>query len=356
MTVRSNNIAILALMALHRIDSEQAEKAWLEALKYSTERMFKIECDCGMKTLLRELKEALRKLDGAEWKNRKRAHNAASFFDVDEEKFMFTSNPSTYRSTVYAMPLFDGYIGTGVHNAKVDLELWRKCLKAAEDIIDDVSDWLWDNFDMPAKIARLLDERLGLNAEAKRAVGMPPEMAMPYENCQPVGDMYELIKGYGAGDEQLKKAELESQQNKPKQESKPMFEKQMNTIKKDAAEMTKLTLRRQAGRTALSVIHTAVFKKLPLKWSWWARVTGKKQRIIEHPLTKVATAASAYGILVAVRPEGKELAIARGALQFALDDAIDKGFKVDDMVSRALGVNESLLAELAKAFENEEKK
>lgn len=136
-------------------------------------------------------------------------------------------------------------------------------------------------------------------------------------------------------------------------EKKPMskVDKIFNDFKSATGNATK----RQAGRTALAIIHTAVFEKLPFKWSWWAKITGRKQKIINSPYTKLVTAAAAHGLVVALKPDSKVTYVTRGALQFALDNAIDKGVDVELMVQKAMGVDKDLLEELVAKLSDESK-
>lgn len=132
--------------------------------------------------------------------------------------------------------------------------------------------------------------------------------------------------------------------------------KKMSKVSKffdDVKVTTSNATKRQAGRTALAVIHTAVFEKLPIKWSWWAKLTGRKQKIINSPYTKLVTAAAAHGLVVALKPDSKVAYITKGALQFALDNAIDKGVDVEQMVQKAMGVDKTLLDELYSKLADE---
>lgn len=130
----------------------------------------------------------------------------------------------------------------------------------------------------------------------------------------------------------------------------------LDILKADAKAAIGNAAKRQSGRAALALIHTTIFKKLPLKWSFWAKITGQKQKIIESPYTKLVSAAAAHALVTAIKPESKVTYVTKGALQFALDDALDKGIDVEKMIEKMLGVDETALDKLISEFAPKDEK
>lgn len=251
----------------------------------------------------------------------------------------------------WKMPIFDSYLAKAL--AELD------------------GDWGFEKRDEGVFLSKVVDARLEAQKAQEAAIaeailtaeeaGIAEAIVLsskPYDeaaiklrtNC-PKPFMYSPYGNDASGDDKVDassfSAEFKEQVSKYKENPMDKTVRFVTDLKSAAASATK----RQAGRVALAVIHSAVFQKLPIKWSFWAKITGKRQKIIDSPYTKLATAAAAHGLASAYDPNSKLTYVTKGALQFALDDAIDKGIDVENMVEKALGVDKTMLEELYKKFD-----
>lgn len=97
------------------------------------------------------------------------------------------------------------------------------------------------------------------------------------------------------------------------------------------------TASRSVGQAALQSTTSMLFKLLPIKWGWWARITGRKQAIIQHPLTGVAIALAVNAVArETLAPDNKVLKVTQAMQDAALMELLDANVDIKEMVKKLL--------------------
>lgn len=73
----------------------------------------------------------------------------------------------------------------------------------------------------------------------------------------------------------------------------------------------------QGGNAGLTAIKQLTLKLLPIKWGFWARVTGKHKKVAEHPLTTLAVTVGVNALVHSMTEEGSKARAISQALQTA---------------------------------------
>lgn len=73
----------------------------------------------------------------------------------------------------------------------------------------------------------------------------------------------------------------------------------------------------QGGNAGLTAIKQLTLKLLPIKWGFWARVTGKHKKVAEHPLTTLAVTVGLNALVHATTEENSKLRVISQSLQTA---------------------------------------
>ena len=85
----------------------------------------------------------------------------------------------------------------------------------------------------------------------------------------------------------------------------------------------KFTATHQGGNAGLAALKALTLKLLPIKWGFWARLTGKHKAVCNHPLTTLAVAAGINIVAQHTLKEDNRTLIATQALQdAAMADAV----------------------------------
>lgn len=85
----------------------------------------------------------------------------------------------------------------------------------------------------------------------------------------------------------------------------------------------KFTATHQGGNAGLAALKALTLKLLPIKWGFWARLTGKHKAVCNHPLTTLAVAAGINIVAQHTLKEDNRTLVATQALQdAAMADAV----------------------------------
>ena len=111
----------------------------------------------------------------------------------------------------------------------------------------------------------------------------------------------------------------------------------------------KFTATHQGGNAGLTALKSLTLKLLPIKWGFWARLTGKHKAVCNHPLTTLAVATGLNLVAQHALKEDNPTLVATQALQdAAMADAIANYGELQNVVNKLLD------PESAKAAENDE--
>ena len=111
----------------------------------------------------------------------------------------------------------------------------------------------------------------------------------------------------------------------------------------------KFTATHQGGNAGLTALKSLTLKLLPIKWGFWARLTGKHKAVCNHPLTTLAVATGLNLVAQHALKEDNPTLVATQALQdAAMADAIANYGELQNVVSKLLD------PESVKATENDE--
>ena len=111
----------------------------------------------------------------------------------------------------------------------------------------------------------------------------------------------------------------------------------------------KFTATHQGGNAGLAALKSLTLKLLPIKWGFWARLTGKHKAVCNHPLTTLAVATGLNLVAQHALKEDNPTLVATQALQdAAMADAIANYGELQNVVSKLLD------PESVKAAENNE--
>lgn len=111
----------------------------------------------------------------------------------------------------------------------------------------------------------------------------------------------------------------------------------------------KFTATHQGGNAGLAALKSLTLKLLPIKWGFWARLTGKHKAVCNHPLTTLAVATGLNLVAQHALKEDNPTLVATQALQdAAMADAIANYGELQNVVSKLLD------PESVKATENNE--
>ena len=112
----------------------------------------------------------------------------------------------------------------------------------------------------------------------------------------------------------------------------------------------KFTATSQGGNAGLTAIKSLTLKLLPIKWGFWARITGKHKAVCNHPLTTLAVAAGLNMLAQHTLKEDNPTLVATQALQdAAMADALANVGELKDVVDTLLDPNTAKQADGAKA-------
>ena len=123
-----------------------------------------------------------------------------------------------------------------------------------------------------------------------------------------------------------------------KPESKePTMKFKTNTMKQSAMQSIKFTATHQGGHAGLAALKNLTLKLLPIKWGFWARITGKHKAVCDHPLTTLAVATGLNLLVQHVTEENSFASKATQALQdAALADAVGNYGELRSVVNALL--------------------
>ena len=111
----------------------------------------------------------------------------------------------------------------------------------------------------------------------------------------------------------------------------------INGLTTSVIESGKRTANRAAGLAALQATTSLVFKLLPIKWGWWARVTGRKQAVLQHPFTELAVALAVNTIArETLQADNKVLLVTQAMQDAALMELLDKNIDIRNVVQKVL--------------------
>ena len=111
----------------------------------------------------------------------------------------------------------------------------------------------------------------------------------------------------------------------------------------------KFTATHQGGNAGLAALKSLTLQLLPIKWGFWARLTGKHKAVCNHPLTTLAVATGLNLVAQHALKEDNPTLVATQALQdAAMADAIANYGELQNVVSKLLD------PESVKAAENNE--
>ena len=110
-----------------------------------------------------------------------------------------------------------------------------------------------------------------------------------------------------------------------------------NTMKQSALQSIKFTATHQGGHAGLAALKNLTLKLLPIKWGFWARITGKHKAVCDHPLTTLAVATGLNLLVQHVTEENSFASKATQALQdAALADAVGNYGELRSVVNALL--------------------
>ena len=99
----------------------------------------------------------------------------------------------------------------------------------------------------------------------------------------------------------------------------------------------KFTATHQGGNAGLAALKSLTLKLLPIKWGFWARLTGKHKAVCNHPLTTLAVATGLNLVAQHALKEDNPTLVATQALQdAAMADAIANYGELQDVVNKLL--------------------
>ena len=99
----------------------------------------------------------------------------------------------------------------------------------------------------------------------------------------------------------------------------------------------KFTATHQGGNAGLAALKSLTLKLLPIKWGFWARLTGKHKAVCNHPLTTLAVATGLNLVAQHALKEDNPTLVATQALQdAAMADAIANYGELQNVVSKLL--------------------
>ena len=127
----------------------------------------------------------------------------------------------------------------------------------------------------------------------------------------------------------------EPQPTKTNKETNMKFKSQQasNSILKSL----KFTATHQGGNAGLTALKSLTLKLLPIKWGFWARLTGKHKAVCNHPLTTLAVATGLNLVAQHTLKEDNPTLVATQALQdAAMADAIANYGELQNVVSKLL--------------------
>lgn len=111
----------------------------------------------------------------------------------------------------------------------------------------------------------------------------------------------------------------------------------INGLTTSVIESSKRTANRAAGLAALQATTSLVFKLLPIKWGWWARVTGRKQAVVQHPFTELAVAVVVNTVArETLQADNKVLLVTQAMQDAALMELLDKNLDIRNVVQKVL--------------------
>ena len=127
----------------------------------------------------------------------------------------------------------------------------------------------------------------------------------------------------------------EPQPTKTNKETTMKFKSQQasNSILKSL----KFTATHQGGNAGLAALKSLTLKLLPIKWGFWARLTGKHKAVCNHPLTTLAVATGLNLVAQHALKEDNPTLVATQALQdAAMADAIANYGELQNVVGKLL--------------------
>ena len=99
----------------------------------------------------------------------------------------------------------------------------------------------------------------------------------------------------------------------------------------------KFTATHQGGNAGLAALKSLTLKLLPIKWGFWARLTGKHKAVCNHPLTTLAVATGLNLVAQHALKEDNPTLVATQALQdAAMADAIANYGELQNVVNKLL--------------------
>lgn len=196
--------------------------------------------------------------------------------------------------------------------------------------------------DYVAGYKQLLEERRQRNDAAckigQRVTELPQSLAMPYGEHDHALDAMYAVKHTAPPtltDEQRAQNTLHTQ--KENNMAKLNLNNVLAGITSSATTSVQRTASRSVGQAALQSTTSMLFKLLPIKWGWWARITGRKQAIIQHPLTGVAIALAVNAVArETLAPDNKVLKVTQAMQDAALMELLDANVDIKEMVKKLL--------------------
>lgn len=182
--------------------------------------------------------------------------------------------------------------------------------------------------------ASALEDAITL-AEAKAAAKLARKLEAPPELAAPYGASTALSTN--SHDDALQTAITARDAWRSKyQETVDAWNNQNNTKDKagtmkiktqqmlsSVSKSLKFTATHQGGNAGLTALKALTLKLLPIKWGFWARLTGKHKAVCNHPLTTLAVAAGINIVAQHTLKEDNRTLIATQALQdAAMADAV----------------------------------
>ena len=190
------------------------------------------------------------------------------------------------------------------------------------------------------------EERLKERTEIpQRYIEMSPALGMGYgvDSSHSHDDVMDAAK-YGSiakawQDQYNEVAETRDRSDNFKHKAETMKIKTQQ-VASSLLKSIKFTATSQGGNAGLAAIKSLTLKLLPIKWGFWARITGKHKAVCNHPLTTLAVATGLNMLAQHALKEDNPTLVATQALQdAAMADALANVGELKNVVDTLLDPN-----------------
>lgn len=201
-----------------------------------------------------------------------------------------------------------------------------------------------------AKAEERLKERTRI---PQRHVGMHPALGMGYgvdsshDDAMDAATYIGIAKAWHNQYNEVAETRDQSDNFKHKVETMKIKTQQ---VAASLLKSIKFTATSQGGNAGLAAIKSLTLKLLPIKWGFWARITGKHKAVCNHPLTTLAVATGLNMLAQHALKEDNPTLVATQALQdAAMADALANVGELKNVVDTLLDPNSAKQADGAKA-------